>query len=169
MNKGIPEPKRSSHEEKDFRFKSGQYTWREPRPAQTQAPPQAAVTNQAPPQAAVTNPQGDNSSNHQEGDSSNQQGMPHQSVEQRENAIRSHFGGYLQNELPDEMSVGSSNATTPRINARVSVSAVRHNARKRREEQLEELRSNSEDEDEDQSKLAMVDASGIMVMSSLEE
>ena len=147
VSKGIPEPKRSSHEEKDCHFKNGQYTWREPRPAQTQAPPQAATL--APPQAVVTSHQGGNYSSHQGGNpsshqgdnSSNQQGVPQQSEEQRENAVRSHFGGYLQNEFSDEMSVGSNNATTPRIQARVSVSAVRHSTRKRREEQIEELRS----------------------------
>ena len=35
VSKGIPEPKRSSHQEHECRFKSGQYTWREPKPAQT--------------------------------------------------------------------------------------------------------------------------------------
>merc|ERR1711954_576877 len=50
VSKGIPEPKRSSHQEHECRFKSGEYTWRDRQPAQTaQAPPQAA---QAPPQAA---------------------------------------------------------------------------------------------------------------------
>ena len=66
VSKGIPDPKRSSHQEHECRFKSGQYTWREPRPAQSQAPPQAVVTNH----------QGRNSSNQQGGQSSSQQGSP---------------------------------------------------------------------------------------------
>ena len=52
----------------------------------------------------------------------------------------------MHDEFPEEMSVGSNNATTPQMNARVS--AIRHNARKRREEQIEELRTDSEDEDD---------------------
>ena len=44
--------------------------------------------------------------------------------------------------------------------------AIRHSTRKRREEQIEELIAQSEDEDEKQSRLAMVDPNSIMVMSS---
>merc|ERR1711954_233473 len=157
VSKGIPEPKRSSHKEEECRFKSGQYTWREPKPAQTQAPPQAAVTTH----------QGRNSSNQQGGQSSSHQGAPQQTKEQRENAVRSHFLPYLQNKLPDEMSVGSSSAT--RLEARISCSAVRHNAQERREEQIEELRAQSEDDDDGQSRFEMIDPNTVMVMSSSDE
>ena len=67
---------------------------------------------------------------------------------------------YLHNELPDEINVGSSNAT--RLEARISCSAVIHNARKRREEQIEELRAQSEDEDEEQSRFAMIDPNAVI-------
>ena len=103
--------------------------WRDQRPTQTQSQSQAAVTN----------PQGENAS-------IQQAAQPAQSKAQRENAVRSSFSSYLQDEFPEEMSVGSNNAMTPEMDARFS--AIRHNARKRREEQIEEQRTGSEDEED---------------------
>ena len=101
-----------------------------------------------------------------EGNASNPQEDPQPTEEQRENAIRDHFG-YLHDNLPEEISVGSNNSN--RLEARISVSAVRHGTRKRREEQIERLMAQSKDEDEKQSRLATVDPNTIMVISSSDE
>merc|ERR1711954_24617 len=71
VTKGIPEPKRSSHQEHECKIKTGQWTWRERQPAQAQAPPQAT---QAPPQAAGRVSQGHDPSIQQEENVSNLQG-----------------------------------------------------------------------------------------------
>ena len=84
VSKNIPEPKRSSHQEPDCRYKNGELVWRDRHPAQTaQAPPQ---TTQNPPQED-----------------------PQPTEEQRENAIRDHFG-YLHYNLPAEISGESNNS-----------------------------------------------------------
>ena len=80
--------------------------------------------------------------------------------------MRDHFEGYLNDTLPEEISAGNSNATRE---SRVSVFAIRHSTRKRREEQINELIAKSEDEDEKQSRLALVNPSNVMVMSSSDE
>ena len=98
--------------EEKCKIKSGLWTWEYRRNgAQTQSQTQAA--------ASVTSPQEENTSNQQAA----------QSEDQRENAVRSSFSSYMQDEFPEEMSVGSNNVTTPQMNARVS--AIRHIARKR--------------------------------------
>ena len=51
----------------------------------------------------------------------------------------------------------------------VRVSAIRHNVRKRREEQIEELRTDSEDEEDSQPRWTTVDPSGVMLMSLSDE
>ena len=124
ITNNIPEPKRSSHQEQNCHFKSGKYTWRDRQPAQTQATPQA----QAPPQAAGRVDQGTDPATNQGEDD------PQPMEEQRENAVRDHFEGYLNDTLPEEISAGNSNATRE---SRVSVFAIRHSTRKRREEQIE--------------------------------
>merc|ERR1712081_160671 len=144
----IPEPKRSSHEEHNCFFKKGKYKWV---PPQTQAAPQAQA-----PRPAGRVDQGTDAAANQE--------QP--TEEQRENAVRDYFDPYLNDTLPEEMTAGNSNATQE---ARVSVFAIRHNTRKRREEQIEELIATSEDEDKNQSKLKPVNPDNVMVMSLSDE
>ena len=133
-----------------WKGKNGIWRWGEQNGAQ----------NQSQPQAAITNPQEENAS-------TQQAAQPAQSDAQRENAVRSLFSSYLQDEFPEEMSVGSNNAMTPQMNARVS--AIRHIARKRREEQIEELRTDLEDEEDTQPRWTTVDPSGVMLMSLSDE
>ena len=99
----MPEPKRSSHEEANCKYKSGFWKWEDS---------QNCARKQSQPQAAVTSPQ--------EGNTSTQQ--PAQSEAQRENAVRSSFSSYMQDEFPEEMSVGSNNAITLQMNARFQLS-----------------------------------------------
>merc|ERR1711954_105272 len=151
VSKGIPDPKRPSHQEHDCKFKNGEYTWRDRHPAQTaQAPPQ---TTQTPPQAAGrVSP---TPSTQQEENASNPQEDPQPTEEQRENAVREHFG-YLHYNLPAKISGESNNSNRldEPVETRISVSAIRHDTRRRREEQINKLRTQSKDKDDKQSRLA---------------
>merc|ERR1712081_45450 len=119
----IPEPKRSSHQEHKCKYKNGTLKWT---PPQSKTAPQAQA--QAPRPAGRVD-QGTDAATNQE--------QPTQ--EQREGAVRDYFDPYLHNSLPDEMTAGTNSA-----NRKSRISAVRHDTRKRREEQIENRLANSE-------------------------
>ena len=147
----VPEPKRSSHMESECRYKSGEWEWKTQKKDGAPAKPQ--------PQAAITNPQEENVATQEAAHTV-------QSEAARENAVRL-VCDYLQDEFPEEMSVGSNNATTSQISGRIS--AIRHNVRKRREEAIAEEREDSEDKEENQPEWTTVDPDGVQVMSSSDE
>merc|ERR1711954_286562 len=146
----IPEHKRYSHQEHKCKFKDGTYKWVPPQ-AQAAAAPQAQA--QAPRPAGRVD---------QGTDAAIDQEQPTQ--EQREGAVRDYFNPYLQNSLPDEMTAGASNA-----NREGRISAVRHSARKRREEQIKERISRSEEKEKNESTAKPVSPDNVIEMSSSDD
>merc|ERR1712081_9560 len=139
----IPEPKRSSHQEHKCKYKLGTPKW---------IPPQARAAPQA--QAQAPRPAGRVD---QGTDAATNQEQPTQ--EQREGAVRDYFDPYLQNSLPDEMTAGASNA-----NRESRISADRHSTRKRREEQIKERISKSEDKEKNESTVKPVNPDNVIEM-----